>query len=462
MNLEMSTGVELRQAQVQRLMPQMLQSLKYLQATAVELRDLIRAEAERNPTLEVVEGGGEAPEERGEEDWDDDSYEERAAGEGVGGEAQVAAERHERQMELLTAGETLGEHLEAQLAGSGVSPDVRRAAEWIIGNLDDGGWLAGGLGEVPGGAGVSERAAEEGLSVVQGMDPPGVGARDLAECLWLQLREKGFKEGSLAVRVAREGLEVLAKGGAAGVALRFRVGRAEAEEAVAAIRGLDPRPGLRYTSRPAPVVVPELEIVEDGKGGYAARLLTDGLPELRVNEGYAAMAEDAGTAADARAWIKRQLRSGKGVIRNVERRRETLLRIGQLVAERQGEYFREGLTKLRAMTLAEAAKVLGVHETTVGRASAGKYARTPQGVRELRYFFTTGLALARGGALSHEAVRGEIARLVAGEDAAEPMSDRALAEELRRRGVDVARRTVAKYREQLGIEPAHKRRWRRG
>ena len=145
----------------------------------------------------------------------------------------------------------------------------------------------------------------------------------------------------------------------------------------------------------------------------------------------------------------------------MEQRRATLLRIGQLVAERQGEYFREGLTKLRAMTLAEAARALGVHETTVGRASAGKYARTPQGVRELRYFFTTGLALAGGGALSHEAVRGEIARLIAGEDARAPLADRELADELRKRGVEIARRTVAKYREQLGYGPAHRRRWKK-
>jgi len=468
-NLEMTTGAALEQAQVQRMMPQMLQSLKYLQATAVELRDLVRAEAERNPTLEVSDpGAGAAGDDGGsaedggggeEREWDDDGdgYGERAAGEGVGGEAQEAAERHARQMDLLTAGESLGEHLEAQLGAGEASPDVRRAAEWIIGNLDDNGWLAVGLDEVPSGAGVSPRAAETALELVQGMDPAGVGARSLGECLWIQLREEGWAAGSLPARLALEGLETLAAGGTAAVAAKFRVTRAAAEEALGVVRRLDPKPGLRYTSRPAPTVIPELEIYEED-GAFKARLLTDGLPELSLSADYEAMAADPATAPDARAWIRRQLRSGKGVIRNVEQRRATLLRIGRLVAERQGDYFREGLPRLRAMTLGEAAKELGLHETTVGRAAAGKYVRTPQGVRELRFFFTTGLPLEGGGALSHEAVRGEIARLAANEDPRAPMSDQAIAAALARRGLRIARRTVAKYRGQLGIEPAHKRR----
>ncbi|MBR6022017.1 MAG: RNA polymerase factor sigma-54, partial [Kiritimatiellae bacterium] len=449
--LEMSTELGQRLAQEQRLTPQMLQSLKYLQATAVELRDLIREEAEKNPTLEVEEGHGERE--------DIDEYVAREEGEREDGEE--AAARHARQMELLTAGETLGDHLEGQLAGGGLSADVKRAAEWIIGNLDAGGWFRGRLEEVPGEAGVTARAAEEALRVVQSMDPPGVGARDLGECLWLQLRDAGWGENSLPARVAREGLEALASGGAAGVASKLRVSRAAAEEAVGVVKRLDPRPGLRYGTKPAPVVIPELEIVEGEDGAFRARLLTDGLPELRLSAEYEAMAADKGTAAEARSWIKKALRSGGRVMRCVEQRRATLLRVGQLVAERQGEYFREGLGRLRAMTLGEAAEALGVHETTVGRAVGGKYARTPQGVRELRYFFTTGLALEGGGALSHEAVRNEIARLVAREDARRPLSDAALAAALRKGGVAIARRTVAKYREQLGIEPSHRRKRRR-
>ena len=221
---------------------------------------------------------------------------------------------------------------------------------------------------------------------------------------------------------------------------------------------LEEKPGEGEAALPAAVyVTPEVEIRRTAEGEYVVEMLKDAMPRLRISAEYEAMLEDPETAAEARKYLAERIRSGRFVLDSLHQRRETIRKIAEEIAAAQGDFFAHGISKLRPMTMGSLAEKLGVHETTVGRAVAGKYARTPQGVFELRFFFTGGLKTADGGEISTEAVKEAVAKAIAHEDVRKPLSDLAIAEKLKAQGFQVARRTVAKYREQLGLPPAHKR-----
>lgn len=492
----------LEQRQTQAMAPQMLASLRRLQMGREELAREVAAELMRNPALESEMDGewrsaaggpdaGGVGEGRGggtttSADGPSRAELERGlaprsvADDGESGPGSAASgdpddDWHQRQLDSLVAAPSLYEHLAAQLDGVRLSPLARQAALQIIGGLDSNGWLMVPLADIAREAGVSLQDAEDALRAVQSLDPCGIAGRGLGECLLLQLRDRGLADNSWPVRLVRDHLADL---GARVLPPRLRqqgLTEAEWQSARQLIRTLDPRPGAAFSTERAVSIVPDVEIVPlDDAPGYEARLLDDGLPRLRISRRYEDMLRDPRTGPEALAFLREKIRAGKFLMDSIEQRRNTLLRIAQLIADTQVPFLREGVSALRAVTLESAGKALGLHGTTVGRATAGKYIRTPQGVKPLRFFFTSGGVRAAGAAaasgegggpddavaLSPEAVKDEIRRLVAGEDPAHPLSDDALAAALNARGLRLARRTVAKYREQARIPSSHERRRR--
>jgi len=440
--------------QEMKLAPRMMQALRFLQAPLPELRDLVRAELEQNPVLEEKPGDadaalGAAPEPLAarasdevdqENDFEPDDFgreidaleqmlEPRPLDEAPGTPAPAPADEEKRQffLDSITAPPSLHAHLEEQLNESGLTEEQKKAGAYVIGNVDDNGWLAADVAEIAREAGVAEATVRATLAEVQEFDPPGVAARDLKECLLIQLRR------------------------AAGLA------EAETAAALKLIAALDPKPGLKFSAPPPTYVTPEVEIRLSAEGAPTVEMLRDGLPRLHISAEYEAMLADPETAAEAKKYLNEKIRSGQFVMDSLHQRRTTIRRIAEEIAAAQRDFFVHGISKLKPLTMGAVAEKLGVHETTVGRAVSGKYVRTPQGTFELKFFFTAGLKTADGGAISTEAVKEAVAKTIAHEDLRKPLSDQAIADKLAGQGLQVARRTVAKYREELGLPPAHKR-----
>ena len=451
--MEQSLGMSLQQT----LSPQMQQSLQILQAPITELRQMVAAELAANPALEEVSPVGEdvVPVEEG--SALDDAWGE-AYGQARGGDPWTteAMERRQFFFDSQTRDPTLQEFLLDQLATEEVPADLVPSARVIIGNLDDAGYFRGTIEEAAYPLGLTVARAEEALAVVQGFDPPGVAARDLAECLELQLRRRGLGEG-LAARMVRGHLEDLARRRYHDIARALGVPHAEVVRAAGEIRDLDPRPGLAFARNENPTIIPDVYVREDGDG-FLVGLNESDLPQVRVSDDCKDLVTAPGQARDVREFLREKIRGGKFLIKCIEQRQQTVLAIARQIVERQEDFFRYGPSHLRPMTMAVVAAAVGVHETTVSRAVSGKYLECSQGVFELKYFFTTGYTTDEGVSLSNESVRAAISEIVKGEDARKPLSDQDLVSALAERGLRVARRTVAKYREQLGILPSNLRR----
>ncbi|HPC20192.1 MAG: RNA polymerase factor sigma-54 [Kiritimatiellae bacterium] len=469
--------------QEMKLAPRMIQALRFLQAPWPELRELIRTELERNPVLEEKQGEGEATlpmaepltaaafdDVDQENDFEPDDFgreidalekmlEPRPleAAPGLPPPTAEAEEKRKYFLDSITAPPSLHAHLEEQLNESGLGEAAKKAGEFIIGNVDENGWLAADVAEIVREAGVPEPAVKEALAVVQEFDPPGVAARDLKECLLIQLRRSGAGPDAPAVRLVQGHLEALGQDRVPELAKAAGLTEAETAEALKRISLLDPKPGAKFSAPPAVYVTPEVEIRRTAEGAFVADMRRDALPRLRISAEYEAMLEDPETAEEARKYLADMVRSGRFVLDSLHQRRETIRKIAAAIAETQAEFFEHGISRLKPMTMSTLAERLGVHETTVGRAVSGKYVRTPQGVFELRFFFTAGLPTADGGSISTAAAKEAVAKLIAHEDIRKPLSDQVIADKLKAQGVPLARRTVAKYREQLGIPPAHKR-----
>jgi len=469
--------------QEMKLAPRMMQALRFLQAPLPELRDLVRTELEQNPVLEEKPGeadallavpeplAGTASDEADQEnDFEPDDYgreidalehmlEAHPLDEAPGTPAPTPEAEEKRQffLDSITAPPSLHAHLEEQLNESGIGDAQKKAGEYIIGNVDENGWLAADVAEVSRESGVPEETVREALAVVQEFDPPGVAARGLKECLLIQLRRAGQGEESAAAKLVGGHLEELGEKTAAELAKAAGMKEAEASAAMKLIAVLDPKPGLKFSAPPAVYVTPEVEIRRTAEGETVVEMLRDGLPRLHISAEYESMLQDPGTAAAARKYLAEKIRSGQFVMDSLHQRRTTIRRIAEEIAAAQKEFFEHGISKLRPLTMSAVAEKLSLHETTVGRAVSGKYVRTPQGVFELKFFFTAGLRTADGGAISTAAAKEAVAKAIAHEDVRHPLSDQAIAEKLNGQGLKLARRTVAKYREELGLPPAHKR-----
>ena len=450
----------------QVLAPQLQQSLQILQAPTLELKNIVQQELQTNPVLEEEIGTFES-EERAKDDREFEEEFERLAkldeewrdymAQSVSYSSRNPEDEERRQFffDSLASQETLQQHLLEQLNTAEVSKSQREAAELIVGNIDELGFLQSSLEEISQNTTHSVPELQQMLDLVQTFHPVGVGARDLKDCLLIQLRRLG-KQDSLEYQIVNGFLEDLGRRRFPEVARRLGVSVEQVQRAANFISTLDPKPGQIFSPDPNSYVLPDVSVdkVDDG---YSVTLNGDQIPHLRISKTYKDLMTQGGNGADVRDYIREKIRSGKFLIKSIHQRQQTILNIANEIVKRQHEFLELGTAFLKPMTMVQIAEAVGVHETTVSRAISGKYMATPQGVFEMKYFFTPGYQTVDGAALSNTSVKEAIADLVRNEQPRNPLSDKEIVEILSDRGIPIARRTVAKYRAELNILPSNLR-----
>jgi RNA polymerase sigma-54 factor len=352
---------------------------------------------------------------------------------------------------------TLPAFLRQQLSLVVMPEEVRDAADTIIGNLDDNGYLVASLDEIATYGQHTIDDVEKALEEVQSLEPAGVGARDVRECLMLQMESRGG-EGGVAWRILDQHMKLLELRQYREIARMLCRPIEQVEIAVDVIKGLDPKPGLRYSGSGARVVEPDVYIYKDSDQ-YLIELNDDDLPQLRLNREYLKMLDrDKEPNKDVRNYVKERFTSAAMLIKNIEQRKQTILRVCQCVVERQREFLDAGIQLLRPMMIKEVAEEIGVHASTVSRAVAGKYAHTPQGVFELRFFFSEAVQGPSGSSTPLLVLKQKVKKMIEEEDPKKPLTDEQITARLQQEGFEVTRRTVAKYREDLKIPSTHQRR----
>lgn len=467
-------NVELSQTQTQRmqlgLALQLRKSLELLQVPVLELRQLVQKELEQNPTLEEraddhepLDPDPEAapldPQDeallRLDEEWRD-YYRMSATARPPSSDEEA---RRRFFLESIAQPETLQEHLLAQIPAAGPDGPDPEVLRLLIGSLNDDGYLNVTLGELSETSRLPIAKLETALRALQDMDPVGVGARDLRECLLLQL-ERLRPTDRVPELLIRDHLEALGENRHMDIAAALGRPVEEVYRAARLVATLEPKPGRAFSTDLETVVTPDVFVQKTGDG-YVAVVNDERMPHLRISKHYRQMLENRETPKETRDYIRDKIRASAFLLRSLDLRQRTIQRIAQEVVNSQRDFLDHGVSRLRPLVMADIARRVGVHETTVSRALAGKYMQTPRGLFEMKYFFTAGYAGADGQAVSNRAVMERLAQLVDGEDSARPLSDAALAGRLKSEGLTVARRTIAKYREELKIPPSHERRMTR-
>src|SRR6266481_6111364 len=459
----------------QVLSPQLQQSLLILQTPLLELRNLVQQEMETNPVLEELpedSGANERSEAEAsadenfkeefeklaslDEEWRD--YMAQSASSNFDGRrgSKEADEKRQFLFDSIPVQETLQQNLIAQLNQSVLSANDRKAAELIIGNIDDNGFLQSTPEEMALNSGIPKEDFEKMLTLIQSFYPTGVGARDLRECLLIQLQREG-RERSLEYRIVSEHMDDLGRHRFMEIARRIGISIEDVQKAADNIARLNPRPGRVFAAAPQNYVLPDV-IVEKVDGEYQITLNNEQIPHLRISNLYKdIIASGDAQTSDVKDYIRDKIRSGKFLIRSIHQRQQTISNIAQQIVSRQRDFFEHGTSHLKPMTMKEIADAVGVHETTVSRAVSCKYMATPQGVFEMKYFFTSGYQAADGESMSNTSVKEVILDLVKNEDGNAPLSDQEIVLILSERGIPIARRTVAKYRTELNILPSNMR-----
>ena len=467
-----SLALTQEQRQIQTMAPQLRQSLELLQVPVLELRALIQKELQQNPVLE--EKGGEAialePQTEGDNHADAKELNFREEFEIL---MRLDQETHDYflqeyepfnaesekkrnyALEVRAPEESLQEHLAKQLAFLDLSDRDRRIGELIIGCINEEGYLTQNIDELAVSAGYEPSSLEDVLAVIRDFDPVGVGARDLKECLLIQLQRFGH-DSSLASKIVGAHLDLMAAKNYGEIAKKLNATAEEVQAAAKMIATLDPRPGLAFGSETAPYISPEI-FVEKGKDGYHVVLNDEWIPRLRISKYYQQLMSDRKSTEEVKKYITDKIRSGLFLMKSIDQRQRTLRRVASEIVKVQMEFFDAGVAFLKPLTMADVARQVGLHETTVCRCVANKFMKTPCGVFAMKYFFMPGLKTNDGRLISNKAVRDMVGALVAEEDSAHPISDQEISERLNAQGLQVARRTVAKYRLALKIPPSHMR-----
>ncbi len=454
--------------QQQSIAPQMQQSLQLLQTPTLELRELVQQELVINPTLEEestdisleetasLSEDDEFDREFAELSQLDEEWREYMAQSRVSSpKRDDADERHQFVMDSIVEPITLQDHLMNQLSFAEVSPKIREIAAMLIGNIGENGFLQINLEDLCFDMGIPIEDLEEGKSLVQSFDPVGIGATDLRDCLLIQLERLG-KHHSLEYRIIDHHLDDLARKRYPQVAKKLSVTPEQITKAAEFIATLDPRPGSRFGEDTNTYVTPDVTVEWIGKE-WLVTMNNEQIPRLRISNAYKDLMA-GGNGREAKAYIRDKIRAGKFLIKSIHQRQQTIQSIATEIVKRQEGFLEEGPSKLKPMNMAQIAEKVGVHETTVSRAVSGKYMATPHGVFEMKYFFTTGYETDEGETLSNTSVKQTLGEMINGENAKKQYSDKCLVEELEKRGIKIARRTVAKYREEMNILPSHMRR----
>lgn len=360
---------------------------------------------------------------------------------------------------FLSQPQTLPDYLRSQLSIGLLDDDTRDAAESIIGNLDDDGYLTATLDEMAEQGDHRPEIMAAALRAVQSLDPAGVGARDLRECLLLQI-ESGNGIGGVAWKIVSDHMRLLETRQFKEMARVLGRPQEHIDVAVARIRHLDPRPGARFSGPGARTVEPDIHFIRDGED-FIIQMNDDDLPQLRLNAQYRRMLErDNGATKDVRDYVRERYSSALMLIKNIEQRKQTILKVCESIRRRQLEFLLHGIDYLRPMMIKDVAEEVGVHPSTVSRAVANKYADTPHGVYELRYFFSEAVQGPQGGDTPLLLLKRKVKKMIDDEDQKHPLTDDQITAKLHMEGIQVTRRTVAKYREDLKIPSTHQRRVR--
>lgn len=360
---------------------------------------------------------------------------------------------------FLSAPVTLADHLQAQLAIEIMQEAVREAALSIIGNLDDNGYLIVSLEEIAQAENLDLADVSKALEVVQSLDPAGVGARDMAECLLIQIRSRNG-EGGVAWQIVCRCLKQLELRQYKEIAKVLGRPIEHVHIGVNMIRHLDPRPGLRYSGPGARAVEPDVYISKDGDD-YIIQINDEDIPQLRLNSQYRRMLDrDQEPSKEVRNYVKEKYASALQLMKNIEQRKQTILKVCQSIVRRQREFLELGIDQLKPMMIKDVAEEIGVHPSTVSRAVAGKYTDTPQGVFELRYFFSEAVQGPSGNNTPLLILKRRVKKMIEEEDPRQPLTDEQITARLQSEGIQVTRRTVAKYREDMKIPSTHQRRQR--
>lgn len=360
---------------------------------------------------------------------------------------------------FLSAPITLSDHLHSQLSVMLMHEDIRQAANSIIGNLEESGYLSTLPEEIAVAEGLSLCDVKEGLKEVQSLEPSGVGAMNLRECLLLQLDARGCRDG-VAWQIIHDHLKLLESRQLSLLVKAMGRPPEHIQIAVSVIRHLDPAPGLRYSSGGARQVEPDVYISKDGED-YVITLNDDDIPQLRLNGDYKRMIDrEQEPDKDVRNYVKERYASALMLIKNIEQRKQTIMRVCHSIVRRQPEFLEQGIDQLKPMMIKDVADEIGVHPSTVSRAVASKYAHTPQGVFELRYFFSEAVQGPSGSTTPLLIVKRRVKKMIDDEDTAQPLTDEQITAKLQSEGIQVTRRTVAKYREDMRIPSTHQRRVR--
>jgi RNA polymerase sigma-54 factor len=477
----LETKLSLKQTQKLVMTAMLQQAIKLLPMARLELVQVIRQELMENPMLEEValaedgytpaeEDEAQAPAEAPDtltdgkelydinwqeyfpEDWEwkglpSEEYEERFSYENA-----------------VRAPTTLSEHLLAQLLMATTDDLERRVGAFLIGNIDDDGYLRGELDEAMTAAQTDRGTVERVLALIQTFDPAGVGARDLSECLLIQIRVLGL-EGSLLETIVLEYLPKIEARGtvhltdvAKELTKTLHLSPDELSMALRLLKQLDPKPGSEFSSEPAEAIVPDVIVLKVGQD-YQIFLNDEGIPRLRISATYRRMLREGQlTEPNAKHYLEDKLRSAVWLIRSIEQRRQTLYKVANSLVKFQRDFFDHGLAHLKPLVLKDVAEDIGMHESTVSRVTTNKYMYTEQGIFELKYFFHSGLESYGGETMSSLTVKDRIKKLVAAEDPTKPLTDQQLVEVLAAENVKIARRTVTKYRRELKLPPANRRR----
>ncbi len=474
MSLQQKLTLKLQQKMV--LTPTLQQAIRLLQLTRLELIQEASQELQTNPVLEesttIEEPAGapvveeptsdaheDSPIQQMEEKIDVESYFQDFLETNLkyrGNRVEIPEDAPDTER-YISAPETLTEHLQWQVNLSRLEANERTVAECIIGNLREDGYLACTVEDLAHQTGRPTDEVERVLHLVQQMDPVGAASRDLQECLRVQLLAY-HPEETLALRIVGEALAFIERDKPSQLAARLGVKAPEVEAALYIIRHLDPKPGLRYRNPFNPTVIPDVVVEKDGDE-YRVLLNEDGMPRLRISPTYRTMAEEGSPEAGAEAltYLKEKVRSAMWFLKSIEERQRTIYRVAKEVVEFQRDFLDKGPSFMRPLILRDVAERVGVHESTVSRVVSNKYMQTPRGILPMKYFFATGIGTLDGNDVSAMKVKERIKNLVEGEEARRPLSDQRLADMLKREGILLARRTVAKYREELNIPSSGRR-----
>jgi RNA polymerase sigma-54 factor len=474
----LSPKLSLRVAQKQILTPGLVQMVSVLALNRLELREMINQEMMANPVLEELPEEGvtaesytdeaflkketeNVPETPGANPFDEFDFGSFFTQYLDTGAERMASGEHEEIErpsfdKFLSSPASLTDHLTWQLSVGICTETVRKIAEAIIGNLDEIGYLTATLEEIAESANYSMEDVEEALTMVQEFDPPGVGARDLTECLLLQIKLLD-PDNALAKQIIAEHLKLLQNNQLKDVARALNRPVEMVKRAVDVIKRLDPKPGLRYNKIEPRLVEPDVQF-RKVDGEWQVFINDDDLPQLRLNPTYRRLLARDAADRDVRNYVKERFTAAIQLMKNIEQRKHTIVRVCQSILRRQGDYLDYGPDHLKPMMIKEVAEEVGVHPSTVSRAVANKYVHTPSGVLELRSFFSESVNGPQGSEMSLLSLKRRVKAMIDEEDTSRPLTDEQITKKLSDEGIQVTRRTVAKYREDLRIPSTHRRR----